>query len=628
MNNIRKSPILAAISAFLVSLSFLIAFVLLDFVFGKVDYTIRGVILSHLNTPSFWLLYLFPLFTGLAAWKLSVKTRDHLNSLAQERDKEQERTKQVYNYVQGLLGKKIGKETHLDFNNDPLAKSLVILRENIAKNKEEEDGRRKEDEQRRWVSEGLAMFGEILRNNHDDLNELSYQIVSNLVKYTASNQGALFILNDDVKYNRFFEMTACYAYDRRKFADEKIDFGEGMIGTCALEKKTIFLTEIPDSYLRITSGLGKSNPRSLLLVPLNINEENYGVIELASFNTYTPYEIEFIEKIAESVASTISGVKINIKTAKLLKESQEQAEIMASQEEEMRQNMEELQATQEEAARQSDRFVSFSNSVNQTLLKSEYQPDGTLISANDNFLKKLGYHSNSEIEGKNIRMFIHPLDKEWFDAEWIKIVRAGETFEGEIRHLTKAGKDLFMMATFSQVSGKNNELESILFLAIDSNDLRKQITDFEGQIATLDRVHTRAIFGVDGSLIEINNKLCDILELQREELQNKSVSDLISPDEKESFQSSWENISSGNPFSGQIKILTKKGAEKWLYVHFGALLDMNGEISRIVMTGNDLTKERELETLLSGQSDLIEEKEKMLRQLKDDLKLLKKQAGL
>ena len=290
--------------------------------------------------------------------------------------------------------------------------------------------------------------------------------------------------------------------------------------------------------------------------------------------------------------------------------------------------MEELQATQEEAARQSDRFVSFSNSVNHTLLKAEYHPDGTLISANDNFLKKLGYPTNSDIEGKNIRMFIHPLEKEWFDAEWIKIVRAGETFEGEIKHLTKAGKDLYMMATFSQVSGKNNELENILFLAIDSNELRKQIIDYKGQVATFDKANPRAIFGIDGSLVEINNKFCEILELQREELQNKSVFDLISPDEKESFQASWESISSGNPFTGQIKILSKKGSEKWLSVHFGELLDLNGEISRIVMTGNDLTKEREFENLLSSQSDLLEEKEKMLRQLKDDIKLFKKQAGL
>ena len=138
---------------------------------------------------------------------------------------------------------------------------------------------------------------------------------------------------------KYLKLVAAYAFDREKYLKKQINIGEGLAGTVVLEKKTIFLKDIPDDYMSITSGMGGAKPRSLMIVPLIFNEEVTGVLELASFNEFQPHEIEFVENIAESTALTLNSVRLNVYTKVLLEESNERAEELAAQEEEMRQNL-------------------------------------------------------------------------------------------------------------------------------------------------------------------------------------------------------------------------------------------------------------------------------------------------
>jgi len=234
---------------------------------------------------------------------------------------------------------------------DVLGNSLLRMRDDLKAAAIEDTKRKLEDEQRNWASTGVAKFSDILRQNNDKLDALSYDVISNLVVYLDANQGGIFLINDNDKSDVFMELVSCYAYNRRKYLQKRIEMGEGLIGRCTLEKESIYLTDLPDSYIKITSGLGDSNPRCLLLVPLAMNEKIFGVIEIASFNQIPPYQIEFVEKIAEIIASTLSAVMINMQTSKLLEQSKIQTEELAAQEEEMRQNMEELRATQEQSSR-------------------------------------------------------------------------------------------------------------------------------------------------------------------------------------------------------------------------------------------------------------------------------------
>lgn len=203
-----------------------------------------------------------------------------------------------------------------------------------------------EERKRNWATEGVAKVASILRAS-DNFADMADAIIAFVVKYMESNQGALFIYKDDEGEDPHLELASCYAYDRKKFVEKRVELGQGLVGQCYREGDYIYLTEVPASYVNITSGLGDATPTAILLVPLKVNEQIYGIFELASFKRYESHQIEFLQQLGENIAMTLNNIRANEKTKKLLEESQQSQEQMRAQEEEMRQNMEEMQATQE-----------------------------------------------------------------------------------------------------------------------------------------------------------------------------------------------------------------------------------------------------------------------------------------
>jgi PAS domain S-box-containing protein len=226
---------------------------------------------------------------------------------------------------------------------DTLGFTLLKMRDSL-KNVAEEDRKRN------WANEGFALFSEILRATDKDIDELSYHIISDLVKYLNATQGGVFLLTSE-NGEQFLEMKASIAYNKRKYDDRRIQLGQGLLGQVVLEKDMIYLDKIPQEYIQITSGLGSAVPKAILMVPLVVNREVYGAMEIASFKPFEKYEIDFVERLAENIASTVASVKISENTKRLLDETRQYAEQMQAQEEEMRQNMEELATTQDEMER-------------------------------------------------------------------------------------------------------------------------------------------------------------------------------------------------------------------------------------------------------------------------------------
>ena len=401
----------------------------------------------------------------------------------QKLERDEARMTQLTDFIEAVSNGNYEVQLASDNGQDHVTNTLVQMRAKLKDNALLE-------QRRNWATSGQAQIGEILRNTAN-ATELFDQIVKFIVKYTRSNQGGLFILNDEDENSTYLELASCYAFERKKYLTKKVEVGNGLVGQCFLEREKIHLTEVPENYVNITSGLGGTTPRSILVVPLKNNDIVLGVLELASFQHYEPHEVELVEKFAESVAATVSGVKVNTRTRELLEQTQQQAEEMKAQEEEMRQNMEELSATQEELQRQMRESELAKKQLEQrdmafglTTILSESDPFGTITFANDK-LTQVSKYSREELIGKGHNIFRHPdMPKELFALMW-DTIRQGQVFQGIIKNRAKDGTHYWVDATIMPVTNEEGKIVKYIGARyhIESDELAENL--YEKQVRRL-----------------------------------------------------------------------------------------------------------------------------------------------
>lgn len=209
-----------------------------------------------------------------------------------------------------------------------------------------------EEERRSWSNEGIARFSAMVREGHENMEQLNNRLLSALVPFVEASQGGLFICSEED--DKLLELKASFAWGRRKHLQNTCLVGEGLVGQSAQDQDMILITDVPEDYIHIGSGLGHAKPRSVVLLPLISAEKLCGVLELASFRNFEEHQLSFLQKFCEILASAIAMSSGTHTTARLLKEAEEANQQMKAQEEELRQNTEELMATQEAMRRKEE----------------------------------------------------------------------------------------------------------------------------------------------------------------------------------------------------------------------------------------------------------------------------------
>jgi HAMP domain-containing protein/signal transduction histidine kinase/CheY-like chemotaxis protein len=194
-----------------------------------------------------------------------------------------------------------------------------------------------------WLKSNLAKFTQMLQGQKD-LNTVTKRILSELAQVVNAHYGAFYVLKqDDETANVKLSLYASYAYKEDKNVAKEFAIGEGLVGQCAFEKEKILLTNVPSNYIKVSSGLGKSKPSNLIILPVLFENSVKAVIELASLDAFSQTHQDFLGQLTESIGIVLNTIEANTRTEELLAQSQSLASELKTQQEELRRTNDELQ---------------------------------------------------------------------------------------------------------------------------------------------------------------------------------------------------------------------------------------------------------------------------------------------
>jgi len=530
-------------------------------------------------------------------------------------------------------------ELELKGEHDFTGKSLIKLKENLVRVKKEQEERKLEDQRKSWAREGIAKFGEVMRQSSDDIQTLTDDVIKNIVLYLNAKIGGLFIYDETDENEKHLYLISSFAYDRKKYFSKKIALGNGLIGEVALDKTTIYLEDIPKDYIEIESGLGDASPKSLFIVPLKTERGLLGVLEIASFNRIEKFERDFLIELAETIASTLETVKINARTIELLKESEKNTKELASRENELRVTMQQVQQAQEESERKAAEMYSILSAVDQTLLKLEIGTDGKIMSANQRYLRTFSY-LQEEIRDKKLSDIL-PENEQGKYSDIIKELNDGQTHRGTYKFITESGKNVWLLSQFAPIMGTNNNLIRILYLAIDITEqkeieernskllgdsvnkadelmkahsaVKRNEIEMQGIMTAIDQTLMKAEYSVEGNLVSANDKHITTMGYDFEKTKGKNIKSFIPKEEEEVFNKVWSRVQQGEMQQITVKRVSQTtGRNIWLLNQYTPIRDGKGKVLKILYLAIDITEQKEIEVRNKNLLSQAKDKEEAL----------------
>ena len=197
--------------------------------------------------------------------------------------------------------------------------------------------------------------------------------------------------------------------------------------------------------------------------------------------------------------------------------------------------------------------------------------------------------------------------------------KGGRHFEGYMKHVTRTGKDLWTIATYTCIRKDDDEVDKILFLALDTTEQKKMSLKMEGIIESVNHSGIKLELDINGNIIESNELFFNTFKYSVKDIQNLSIFDLLIPLKQKVSIKNGRPLSKVSDFMGQFKAKTKDNEEKWIRGAFSAVINMYNDVERIIYIGQDVTNEKQMEIELRNQTEILKKQEKLLRESEKEL---------
>lgn len=500
--------------------------------------------------------------------------------------------------------------------NDILGHALLDMRSNLQE-------QAVKDENRNMIVFCNAEVSNILRS-HTVLENLGDDLLKYLCQKVRAVQGAFYVVDEDEKGLPTLFLLNLYAYNKKKSAQKRFRFGEGLVGQAAIEKDIVHRTEIPSHYVSITSGLlEEKKPNSIFLIPLIANEKVYGVLEFASVYTFTTLEIEILQDVSEIIAQTIFNLQVNVRTNRLLEESQRMSSELKEQSAILQQNAEEMQATQEELKRSNAKLEEQIEEVNksqrrtQALLENSSEvilicnKDMLISYASPSVTNILGY-STEELLGSLEKDRIHPGDVQAFQTTFDRLLlKPRESTTLQYQYLKKTGEYIWL-----EVTGKNLLIEpaikGIVFNLRDITERKnaEKESRMRSQMQSLSENSPDLIcrLNLEGKFFYVNPTIEKLTHKHKDEYLQKPLQETAL---ENSVKESWlqlihQVVGQEDKVQIEIPFPTPDGT---LVMNVNAIPEFNESkvIESILLVSNDITERKKAELEIQTQNRKITE---------------------
>lgn len=246
----------------------------------------------------------------------------------------------------------------------------------------------------------------------------------------------------------------------------------------------------------------------------------------------------------------------------------------------------------------------------------EFKPDGTILTANSNFLSTMGY-TLQEIEGEHHRMFMAAEDQASAEyANLWKSLRSGEFYTDQVSRINKAGEQIWLQASYCPILDASNEVAKVVKFATDITDRRLKEADAEGQINAIHRAQAVIEFDMQGHVLTANSNFLDVVGYSLDEVVGKHHSLFVHSDDSSTldYQKLWQDLRNGTFVTVCCRRIAKGGGEVWLQSTYNPILDPNGRPHKVVKFATDVTDQKEAEGNLHS---LINEATQVMSALRD-----------